>query len=311
MEHYQNPTIATVFFGTHTFAATILQGLIDSPVVSVDVVVTQPDKPVGRKKELKASPVKLLARDHHIPVDQPASLQSYELQNKNLKLGVTAQYGLLIPKHILDAPTHGILNVHTSLLPKYRGASPIQSALIHGESETGVTIMNMDQGMDTGPILLQKSIPIDPDDTYLDVEKKLAVLGRDALLEAIPLYLDGSLTPRPQDEHAATSCRQLTREDGRIEWTRNASDVYNQHRGMTPWPGIWTIWRNKRIKLLSIRPAKKDIPPGTVVLDHDTLYIGCGQDAVRVQKLQIEGKRPMDAKTFINGHREIIGEKVH
>ena len=148
-------SIKTVFFGTHDFAVTILQGLIDSPLFDIELVITQPDKPVGRKKELTPPPVKLLAQKHNIKTDQPSSLKDYNLKPNTYNLGITAQYGLLIPEKILNAPIHGTLNTHTSLLPKYRGSSPIQSALIDGETETGVTIMKMDKGLDTGPIILQ------------------------------------------------------------------------------------------------------------------------------------------------------------
>jgi len=302
--------IKTVFFGTHDFAAVILQGLIESPFVSIDLVVTQPDKPVGRKQEFKKSPVKILAEKYEIKIDQPASLKNYELPISDIELGVTAQYGLLIPKHILGTPKHGILNVHTSLLPKYRGASPIQSALINGETETGVTIMKMDVGMDTGPILLQKTLQIDPDDTYLDLDKKLAVIGSDALLEAIPDYTAGELKPTEQDNSKATLCKQFKREDGKIDWTKTSEQIYNQYRGMTPWPGVWTTWGNKRLKLLKIKLNQKSIEPGKVCVENDTMYIGCAENAIEIIELQLEGKNSTDTKTFINGHKEMDGDML-
>jgi methionyl-tRNA formyltransferase len=300
-----NP-IPIVFFGTHDFAATILQGLLNSPFLSVRLVITQPDKPVGRRRELKKSPVKILAEKYAVAIEQPASLKSYELRT-DATLGVTAQYGLLIPLHILNTPTHGILNVHTSLLPKYRGASPIQSALINGETETGVTIMKMDPGLDTGPILLQKAIAIDPDDTYIDVDKKLAALGRKLLLDAIPPYVDGSLRPIAQDDALATKCSQLSREDGRIDWDKPAQGVYNQYRGMTPWPGIWTTWEGKRLKLLKIKPSKKTLPPGRVSVEHDTIHIGCKEHSIEAFALQLEGKQAMDTAVFLNGYKQLDG----
>jgi methionyl-tRNA formyltransferase len=176
--------VRLVFFGTHEFAATILGGLLDNPLFEVCLVITQPDRPVGRKQELHPSPVKLLAQKYNIPIEQPSSLKSYQLSAMSFELGIVAQYGLLIPKHVLDSFPLGVINVHTSLLPKYRGASPIQSALINGETETGVTIMKMDQGLDTGPIILQKKTTIDPDETYTHIDKKLASLGTLALNEA-------------------------------------------------------------------------------------------------------------------------------
>ena len=168
----------TIFFGTHNFAATILQGLIDSPLFDIQLVITQPDKPVGRKQERQKSPVKILAEKHSLSIDQPVSLKTCTLAHLHTcELGICAQYGLIVPENILNAPQHGIINVHTSLLPKYRGASPIQSALINGEKETGVTLMKMDEGLDTGPILWQKSLKIELDDTYTTVESKLSKIA--------------------------------------------------------------------------------------------------------------------------------------
>jgi methionyl-tRNA formyltransferase len=234
-----------VFFGTHKFAATILEGLTQSRLVDIALVITQPDRPVGRTKELQASPVKILAQKYNLPVDQPITLKGYKLEVSNVELGIVAQYGLLIPKHILDAFPKGILNVHTSLLPKYRGASPIQTALMHGDTETGVTIMKMDVGLDTGPIILQKKITIDSADTYQSLDQKLAVLGSASLHEALPAYLDGSLIPQTQNNAEATTCRELTRDDGHIDWQKTHTDVYNLYRALTPWPGIWTTWQER------------------------------------------------------------------
>jgi methionyl-tRNA formyltransferase len=302
--------ISTTFFGTHTFASTILQALLDAPNISVDLVITQPDKPVGRKKIMTPPPVKVLAEKHNIKVDQPPSLKVYELGTRNLELGVTAQYGLLIPPHILDSFPHGILNVHTSLLPKYRGASPIQSVLINGDTETGVTIMKMEEGLDTGPILLQKSIVIKKDDMYLDLDTKLAKIGSQALIEAIPQYIDGSLVPAVQDDAEATHCKQFKREDGKIDWTKTTEQIYNQYRGMHPWPGVFTSWNNKRLKLLQIQSVEGDLPAGKVAVEDAKLYVGCSSGAVEVIELQLEGKKPMDVKTFLNGFAQFENSQL-
>jgi len=296
-----------VFFGTHTFATVILQGLIDSPLIDVALVITQPDKPVGRKKILTPPPVKVLAEKHGIKIEQPQSLKKHALEPGVFDLGVTAQYGLLIPKHILSTPKHGILNVHTSLLPKYRGASPIQSALINGETETGVTIMKMDVGMDTGPILLQKPLAIDPDDTYLDLDAKLALTGSQALLETVPAYIDGSLKPQEQDESKKTLCKLLSREDGKIDWNKSSAEIYNQYRGMTPWPGIWTMLGDKRLKLLKIKPNDQSLQAGKLSANTTGILIGCGSTSIEVLELQLEGKKSMDAKTFLQGHSDADG----
>ncbi|MFA6427386.1 MAG: methionyl-tRNA formyltransferase [Candidatus Magasanikbacteria bacterium] len=298
--------IKTVFFGTHNFAETILEGIANSPLFDVQLVITQPDRPVGRKQELQVPPAKLLAQKYNIPVEQPASLKNFKFQISNFKLSIVAQYGLLIPPHILNAPQHGTINVHTSLLPKYRGASPIQSALINGETETGVTIMKMDVGLDTGPILLQKSLIIDPDDTYTDLDKKLAVLGVQGLEEAIPQYIEGKLNPVPQDDSKATTCKQLSRDDGRIDWNKTSQEIYNLYRGLTPWPGVWTMWQDKRLKLLNIKPVKDSISAGQVTVKNDILLIGTSNASIQVLELQLEGKPKMDAKIFLNGYKNIV-----
>jgi methionyl-tRNA formyltransferase len=298
-----NNKIKTVFFGTHDFATTILQGLINSPLIDVELVVTQPDRPVGRKKEMQAPPVKILAEKYNIEVNQPEKLKNWDINKiSNLDIGITAQYGLIIPKKVLDAPKKGILNVHTSLLPKYRGASPIQTSLINGDTETGVTIMQMDVGMDTGDLLLQKSIQIDPDDTYLDLDKKLAHIGSEALLETLPDYISGELQPISQDDSKATLCKQLSREDGQINCEKKASEIYNQYRGMTPWPGIWTTINNKRLKLLKIKPSENTSPAGQLSIKDDKIYIGCNSGSLEIIELQLEGKKKMNADTFINGY---------
>ena len=302
----------TVFFGTHNFAATILEGIINNPLFDVQLVITQSDKPVGRKQELQKSPVKLLAKKHGLPITQPVSLKSYALHpapedigHMTYDVGICAQYGLIIPEDILNAPKHGIINVHTSLLPKYRGASPIQSALINGEEETGVTLMKMDAGLDTGPILWQKALKIEPNDNYTTVEEKLAKIAILGLTEAIPDYVAGTLSTTPQDNAHASICKELTREDGRIDWSKTAQQIYNQYRGLTPWPGVWTVWNDKRLKLLQINPSNKTLQTGQVLVEGDKIYIGAGDQAIEILELQLEGKQKTSAKDFINGYKSI------
>lgn len=305
--------VSVVFFGTHNFAATILKSLINSELIDVKLVITQPDKPVGRKQALQASPVKVLAEKYGLPVEQPESLKSYTLNTNSYTIGVTAQYGLLIPKHILEAPELGILNVHTSLLPKYRGASPIQSALINGDKETGVTIMKMDVGLDTGPILLQKSLQIDPNDTYPILDQKLANIGQEALLGAIPAYVAGTLDLKKQDDSLSTSCRQFTRDDGGVDWKKTNEEIYNLYRGLTPWPGIWTTWDNKRLKLLKIKLSENRSKlgiSGAVQVHDNKLRVLCGTGAIEILELQLEGKKAMDIKTFLSGYKNIDGQNL-
>ncbi len=299
--------LKTVFFGTHQFAVSILQSLINNPQISLELVITQPDKPVGRKKVLTPSPVKVLAEQHGIPVETPKGLKKYQLPEE-LDLGITAQYGLMIREHILDAPRHGILNVHTSLLPKYRGASPIQTALMHGETVTGVTIMKMDIGMDTGPILLQKQLDILPDETYLELDARLAEIGAAALAEAIPGYTDGTLQPQAQDDSLATPCSLLSREDGKVDWNSSANEIYNRYRGLTPWPGIWTTWNDTTLKLLSVKPSNASLKPGEVAWQDKQLLIGCGDGSLEILELQLAGSKAMDAASFVNGNNDFTHE---
>lgn len=297
--------VKTVFAGTHEFAASILEQLVSFPFLDITGVITQPDKPVGRKKVMTPPPVKRMAEKLGLPVAQPKSLKSYSFAEVP-QLMIVAQYGKLIPEAILDAPEFGVINTHTSLLPKYRGASPIQSALITGETVTGVTIMKMDVGLDTGPMLLQKTIDILPDETYLELDKRLAVLSATALEEALPPYLFEGKAPVEQNDAEATHCKQLTRDDGQIDWQLSTHSIYNHYRGLTPWPGIWTSWEDKRLKLLQVSPAEKDIPAGKVVIEHDTMYVGTGDHSLIAQEVQLEGKPAMAAKDFISGYKTRI-----
>lgn len=299
------------FFGTHQFAVTILQALIDAPFIEVAHVVTQPDEPVGRKQVLTPPPVKILADKYNIPVAQPASLKTFEFGPLTTDLNVVAQYGRIIPKSIIEAPQFRTLNVHTSLLPKYRGASPIQFALWHGETETGVTIMQMDEGMDTGPILLQKKIDILKDETYLELDARLAETGAKALLEALPQYIGGTLQGQPQTNAEATLTTLLTREDGRVDWKKSAQEVYNQYRGLTPWPGLWTMWGEKRLKLTDVRPSDVAGLPGQVISQSGKLYIGCTTGSVEIRTLQLEGKTAVDAKAFLSGYQNFVGDTLN
>jgi methionyl-tRNA formyltransferase len=299
-------SISIIFFGTHHFAATILQGLLDDQNISIDHVITQPDKPVGRIKELQKPPVKILAEKHNLTFDQPKSLKKIDLGFRNFDLGVTAQYGKLLSNEVIEAPKHGTLNVHTSLLPKYRGASPIQSALINGETKTGVTIMKMDQGLDTGPILFQKELNIDPDDTYPQLDVKLAKIGSQALLKVIPMYISGDIMPSAQDNSHSTTCKQFNRDDGRIDWNKSAENIYNLYRGLTPWPGVWTTINGKRLKLIRIKLSNTNLNSGEVSNKNDMMLIGATNGSIEVLELQLEGKKLMDAKTFLQGNKSLI-----
>lgn len=302
--------IKTVFFGTQKFAEHILQGLIDSPFIEVVLVITQADQPVGRKQILTSPEAKILAEKNNIRVLQPETLKGFEFPFTDFDLSVVAQYGRIIPERLLTVPKYKTLNVHTSLLPKYRGASPIQFALRSGETETGVTIMQMDKGMDTGPILLQRKLEIDPNDTYTNLDKKLAILGIEALLETIPGYIDGTIIPETQNDAEATYTKILTRDDGRIDWKQTANEIYNQYRGLSPWPGVWTQWNDKRLKLLEIKPSEMILEIGKVVVQNKNIFIGTSKGSIEIFSLQLEGKPVMDAKTFTNGYQSFHGTQL-
>lgn len=296
-----------VFFGTHEFAAYILQGLIDFPFFEVALVVTQPDQAVGRKQVLTPPLTKVIAQKHKIPVVQPETLKNFEFPIKDFDLSVVIEYGRIIPERLLSVPKHKTINIHPSLLPLYRGPTPIQAALLHGDSKTGVTIMQMDATMDTGPILLQKEIAIDPDDTFLTLREKLMPLALDALIETTPGFIDGSIKAKVQNNTLASYCKLMTRDDGKIDWTKTSDEIYNQYRALSPWPGIWTLLNGKRLKLLEIKPSANHLYPGKLSLDKKGIFIGTKDGAIEVMSLQLEGKSEMTAKVFWNGNKVIDG----
>jgi len=302
-----------IFFGSHNFAAQILHTLIDSDNFEIKLVITQPDRPVGRKKILESTPVKILAKNNSLPVIDPESLRKTKIELPDVEVGICAQYGLIIPQYVLDTPRRGIINVHTSLLPKYRGASPIQSALMNGEKITGVTIMLMNAGLDTGPILKQESIAIEANDTYLTLEKKLAAVGAQLLIPTTLEYLAGTIKPTAQNDAEMTTCRELTRDDGRIDWqSMNATQIFNLWRGLTPWPGVWTTWQGKRLKLLEIAPTDHaGVLAGQVLIENDRIFVGtAGESAIELITIQLEGKNATSAHIFIRGARDFSGSKL-
>lgn len=298
--------ISVVYFGTHHFSAHILESLIKSGVFEIKLVITQPDRPVGRKKEIQASPVKVIAQKYNIKIEQPETLKNYNL-SETADLNITCQYGLIIPNTILDTAKHGSINVHTSLLPKYRGASPIQSVLINGEKETGITVMLMDAKMDHGDILRQQKITIYPDDTTTELNNKMLAIAPELLIATASDYIEGKITPQVQIHEEATFCKEFAREDGKIDWSKTGEQIYNLYRGLTPWPGIWTEYNGKRLKLLEIKPAQEKIEQGKIGAQLDRLFAGCGENtAIEITKIQLEGKNPMNAKEFINGFKNIL-----
>lgn len=295
---------SVVFFGTQEFAATVLGGLLANPLFTVVAIITQPDRAVGRKKIMTAPPVKILGTSKNIPVFQPENLKNFVLPNiPTPDYGIVAQYGNIIPERILHWPINGMINTHTSLLPKYRGASPVQAALLNGDQATGLTIMLMDKGLDTGPILLQEKIAIGENDKYPEVEKHLADIAVPNLVRAIEGLINGTIKPKSQDNSKASSCGKLDRDSGRIDWSKPAAIIYNTFRALYPWPGIWTTWENNRLKLLEIILAEETVKPGTVLIKNNRLFIGCGTESIEVLTLQLEGKSAVSAKDFIAGYQ--------
>ena len=282
---------------------------------------TKMDKPQGRKMEVQKSPVKIAAEKLGIPVFQPNTFDDRtvaQLRELNPDLIVVAAYGKILPKTVLEVAPLGAINVHTSLLPKFRGASPIQNALLQGEQETGVTIMRMDEGMDTGDILVQGTIPIAANDDCATLTKKLTRLGSDLLLRAIPGVANHEITPVPQSSHEATLCKLIKRSDGRIDWKNDASVIFNTYRALSPWPGVFTLWNNgntpRRLKLLSLSLSDAfDIEnetaiPGTVFQTQGSeIALQCGKGYLILHEIQIEGKKPMLVKDFTNGYKNFIG----
>ncbi len=298
------------FFGTQEFAATILAGLLTDENISVDLVFTQPDRKVGRKQEIEESPVKKLALKHNLNIAQPESLKNYQLPTSDFELAVVAQYGLIIPQNIIDSFPKGMINVHGSILPKYRGASPIQAALVDGEPTTGVTIMIMDAKVDHGPILSQESMPIAQDDTFTTLGQKMAVIGSKLLLDTLHKYINGEVEPQVQEHEQATFTKLISKDDGKIDFSKSAESIYNLYRGFSPWPGIWCKWNDKRLKLLKITKSEKNLSPGEALLENKQMFVGCGRSSIEVLELQLEGKGAMSAEVFANGYKSINGEKL-
>jgi methionyl-tRNA formyltransferase len=307
-----------VFCGTPQFAVPTLQALVDAGF-EIPLVVTQPDRPSGRGMALTASPVKRCAMDLGLPVTQPEKIKKNdEFQARLRDIGpravVVVGYGRIIPDWMLELPPLGNINLHASLLPKYRGAAPIQWAIANGEQYTGVTTMRIDSGLDTGDILLQLEAPIREADTADTLGPQLAELGAPLVVETLRALDRGALLPIPQDNSRATVAPILKKEDGRMEFARTATDLWNRLRGFQPWPGAWTRFRGKSLNVTYARPlpAGSDVlDPGALKVECDYLYVGCGESTtLELLEVQPEGKRRMSAKDFINGYKPKSGDKL-
>jgi len=314
-----------VFCGTPSFAVPTLEKLVGAGH-SVPLVVTQPDRPRGRGMEVAVSPVKDAAIHLGIAVVQPATIKNNaEFRDQLAAIRpdaiIVVGYGRIIPQWMIDLPRLGNLNLHASLLPKYRGAAPIQWAIANGESVTGVTTMRIDAGLDTGDILMQREIPIGADDTAETLGPKLASIGADLMIETLRGLDSGQLRPTPQDLSQATLAPILKKEDGRIDFVRSAKDLFNRLRGFQPWPGAFTTFRGKTLQVHRAHPVQRvvQLPPGILAVEGPRLLVGCGKDkdrdkrtdtALELIEIQREGKRRMTAQEFINGYRPQSGDHL-
>ncbi len=307
-----------IFMGTAEISCVSLEKLAANKSFSVGAVVTQPDKPKGRELKLTLSPVKILAEKLNLPLLQPLKARSEEflarLRELKPDLMVVVAYGQLLPATILELPSHGCLNVHTSLLPKYRGAAPIQWAIANGEPETGVTIMKMDAGLDTGPILSTRRTPILASDDSQTLHDRLAQLGAELLVDTIPDYVIGKILPRPQSAEGSCYAAKIVKEDGKINWSQPAVQIWNRLRAFTPWPGSFTFLavesKSQLLKIWKAEVVERSGPAGEILsVDKTGIVVGCGQGALRILELQREGGRRLAAEPFLAGFSVPDGAK--
>lgn len=297
-----------IFAGTPEFAAMHLQALLESEH-NVIAVYSQPDRPAGRGKKLKASEVKQLALEHNIPVFQPESLKKAEaleeLATLNADIMVVVAYGLILPKAALDTPKLGCLNVHGSLLPKWRGAAPIQRSIWAGDAETGVTIMQMDEGLDTGDMLLKKALPIEASDTSATLYQKLADIGPKALVETLNTL--SSLSPEKQDNAQATYAKKLSKEEAKVDWSLPASQLERNARAFNPWPMSYFVYEEQNIKIheCKLMSVQSEHPPGTILnIDKDGILVQTGEQALLLTKIQIPGKKALSVSDILNARKD-------
>lgn len=308
-----------IFFGTANVALPILEAL--NKQHQVLAVVTNPDAPVGRSGKPQESPVSALAKDLNLKTFKPEKAGDFgfldELKNLNADIFVVVAYGKILPKDIINLPKYKTVNVHFSALPKYRGPSPIQSALQNGDEQTGTSIFILDEEVDNGPLLAQKIVNIEPDDSYFTLSNRLAKISADLLLETLADYEAEKITPLPQDESAATHTKIISKQDGKIDWNKSAVQIYNQFRAFYPWPGIWTNWNGKTLKILDCKVntnlrmehGSTDTYGCGTVLENGTVV--CGEESIlQIKSLQLEGKNEMPIADFLNGYGHFVGSKL-
>ncbi len=301
--------------GTPDFAVPSLRKLIETQ--QLVGVVTQPDRPAGRGQRAHASPVKVTAEQAGIPLYQPKSLRSEAaaapLRQWQPDLIVVTAFGQILRPHVLQLPAHGCLNIHASLLPRWRGASPIQHAILAGDAETGITLMQMDEGMDTGPIFAKQAISIRVNETAASLHDRLARLGADVLANQLDDILSGRLIATPQDESQVTYAPLIKKEDGLLEWRQSSPEIDRRIRAMTPWPGAYTTWQGKILKIHAAQPVDGRLPkdePGRVVRHRDSAVVLTSTGGIALQQIQLAGKREMAVTDFIHGRPDFIGSKL-
>lgn len=307
-----------VFLGTPEYAVPALTALISHHQVLA--VITQPDRYAGRgRRQRQAPPAKAAAERHGIPVLQPARLSRDHEMLARLRavaadVFVLAAYGQILRPSVLEIPPHGVLGLHASLLPRWRGAAPVAAAIRAGDEETGVSVMLTEAGLDTGPVIAQRAIAINPRDTRASLTARLAELAAELLIETLPAWLRGELEPQPQDDSLATYAAEIVKSEGALDWSRSAEVIDRHIRAMTPWPGAFTAWDRQRIKILSARPlpstASGGQTPGTVIELEEGIGVIAGEGIVLLDELQPPGKRPMSAAAFVRGRQDIIGKRL-
>jgi len=305
-----------IFAGTPDFAVPTLKALIGDADFDIVAVITQEDKPVGRKQILTPPPVKVVAEYYKIKIFQPTKIKLIIDEIKTLAPDflIVVAYGKLLPQEILDIPKYGCVNVHASLLPRWRGAAVIQAPILTGDAQTGVTIMKMDAGLDTGPIIAQMKVNILPNETAETLHDELAKLGAMMLPETLKSFAAGEMELKPQDEKFVTYARELKKEDGKIDWAKPAIEIERMVRAYTPWPSTFAIsdlrFSNKTIKVISVENTILSINKfkiGETFLDNNKLAVQCGDGALVIKKLQLEGGKPMNAEEFLRGHADFVG----
>jgi len=304
-----------VFMGTPDFAVPVLEALIQTSHALVGVF-TRADQPAGRGNQLQASPIKQLALAHHLPIFQPPTLRKPEFVAPLRELApdviIVAAYGLILPPDVLAIPPRGCINTHASLLPRHRGAAPIAAAILAGDAETGITLMQMDAGLDTGAILATRAIAIADDDTTGTLTAKLARIAADLMSETLPHILAGNITLQPQDESRATVFKSIKKEAGRIDWTGPAIELARRVRAFNPWPSTFTFWNGVQLKILRAHPvaSNKHAEPGTVIQRGKDIAIATGEGLLVLQEIQLAGKKAMSAEEFVRGQGKFIGSAV-